>query len=186
MKNITKVLETEEEVKILLDPYRIKIWMTYAMEKKSLTVKQVADMMGEVPSKVHYHVQKLIGIGILELDYTKNINGIIAKYYKVMYLNYEISNNVQNNEYFENVSANPNLVGYNQVSKKMGKVISENSNSEYFMMLMETLSITDENAIILFDKIAELVLVHIKKEDADIDKDKIDYTFHLAILKHTK
>lgn len=45
------------------------------------TVKQIADEMGEVPAKVYYHVKKMEKIGILELVYTKEINGIIAKYY---------------------------------------------------------------------------------------------------------
>ncbi|MGF7048706.1 uncharacterized protein YdiU (UPF0061 family) [Paenibacillus sp. DS2015] len=45
------------------------------------TVKEIADLMGEVPAKVYYHAKKLISIGLLTLDHTRQINGITAKYY---------------------------------------------------------------------------------------------------------
>ncbi len=38
--------------------------------------------MGEVPAKVHYHVKKLESAGILKLQHTKEINGIVAKFYQ--------------------------------------------------------------------------------------------------------
>ena len=37
--------------------------------------------MGEVPAKIHYHVKKLEAIGVLYIKYTKQVNGITAKYY---------------------------------------------------------------------------------------------------------
>jgi hypothetical protein len=45
-------------------------------------VKEIADLMGEVPAKVHYHVKKLEKIGLLSMVSTREINGIIAKYYE--------------------------------------------------------------------------------------------------------
>lgn len=80
MAKIRKI-ETDEEIKIFSDPYRMKIINTYIKAHKPLTVKGVADLMGEVPAKVHYHVKKLIAINILKLDHTEVINGITAKYY---------------------------------------------------------------------------------------------------------
>lgn len=35
------------------------------MDEEPLTVKQLADRLGEVPSKVHYHVKELERIGVL-------------------------------------------------------------------------------------------------------------------------
>lgn len=184
MANGTKILETESEVKIILDPFRTKIWVTYIYEKESLTVKQVADILGEVPSKIHYHVQKLIGIGILELDYTKNINGIIAKYYKAKYDNYEISDNVQNNEFFDRDSTN--LVAYNHVCRKMRKNIVENKETDTFKLGTGTLSLTEETATKLLAQLRELFMIYAKKEDNDIGEEKIDFSYQIAILKHTK
>lgn len=65
-----------------MDPFRLNIVQTFYEYDKPLTVKMVSDALGEVPAKVHYHVKKLEKHGILVLVYTKEINGIIAKYYE--------------------------------------------------------------------------------------------------------
>lgn len=80
MKKV-KELKTIEEVKIFSDPYRMKILECIEKCGKPVTVKQIGIAMEEKPSKVHYHVQKLLKIDILELHHTETINGIIAKYY---------------------------------------------------------------------------------------------------------
>jgi DNA-binding transcriptional regulator GbsR (MarR family) len=46
-----------------------------------VTIKEIADEMGEVPAKVYYHAKKLESIGMIYLVSTKEINGINAKYY---------------------------------------------------------------------------------------------------------
>jgi DNA-binding transcriptional ArsR family regulator len=78
------------EVKILFEPYRRRILRVYLDSKESLTVKQVATILGEKPSKVHYHVMKLLSIGALELDRTETIKSIIAKYYKTRYVGFHM------------------------------------------------------------------------------------------------
>lgn len=81
--NEVRRIETDEEIKIFSDPYRMRIINAYIKAGEPMTVKGVADLMGEVPAKVHYHVKKLISIDILALDHTKLINGITAKYYRL-------------------------------------------------------------------------------------------------------
>lgn len=76
-----KTLTTLEEIKAFSDPYRMQIIRCFKELGEPATVKQIADEMGEVPAKVHYHVKKLEKANILELIYTKEIKGIIAKYY---------------------------------------------------------------------------------------------------------
>ena len=83
-------IETDEEIKIVSDPYRMKIISTFSRMNRPSTVKEIADNMGEVPAKVHYHVKKLLSIDLLELDHTETINGIIAKYYKLTADRFEI------------------------------------------------------------------------------------------------
>lgn len=81
--NDVRSIETDEEIKIFSDPYRMRIINAYIKAGNPMTVKGVADAMGEVPAKVHYHVKKLISIDILALDHTEVINGITAKYYRL-------------------------------------------------------------------------------------------------------
>lgn len=75
-------LKTLEEIRIYSDPYRIQILNAFNKFGRPATVKEIADTMGQVPAKVHYHVKKLESIGLLTLVDTKLINGITAKYYK--------------------------------------------------------------------------------------------------------
>lgn len=76
-----KTLTTLEEIKIFSDPYRLRIMKTFVDFGRPATVKEVADRMGEVPAKVYYHVKKLESIGLVSIDHTEVINGIVAKYY---------------------------------------------------------------------------------------------------------
>lgn len=82
--NGVRIIKTDEEVKVFTDPYRLKIIDTFYAHEGPLTVKGVADIMGEVPAKVHYHVKKLIAIELLELDHIEVVNGINAKYYQLI------------------------------------------------------------------------------------------------------
>ncbi len=77
-----RILKSPEEIKIMSDPLRMTIFKAFQHLNRPATAKQVADELSLAPAKVHYHVQKLLGIGIIELDHTEEINGIIAKFYK--------------------------------------------------------------------------------------------------------
>ena len=79
MKTLT--LKTPEEIEIYLNPFRMKIMRLMKSMDRPMTVTEIADEMGLAPAKVHYHVKKLVSIGVLALKYTKVINGIVAKYY---------------------------------------------------------------------------------------------------------
>ncbi len=74
-------LKTQNELKIISNPLRMKILKSYYSYGKAATVKQMAVYMNLVPANIHYHVKKLVEIGVLELNHTDQINGIIAKYY---------------------------------------------------------------------------------------------------------
>ncbi len=86
-----RVIKTEKELKVFNDPYRMKIIRTYQQSDDPLTVKGCADIMGEVPANVHYHVKKLLDIEILVLDHIEIINGINAKFYKLPKKSFTIS-----------------------------------------------------------------------------------------------
>jgi hypothetical protein len=48
---------------------------------KPATAKDIADFIGEPPSKVNYHVGILHKFGFIDLHHTENIKGIIAKFF---------------------------------------------------------------------------------------------------------
>lgn len=86
----TITLSTIEEIKTYSDPYRLRIITFLRNSKEEATVKEIADYLGEVPAKIHYHIKKLERAGIIELVRTKEIKGIIAKYYYLTATNYLI------------------------------------------------------------------------------------------------
>lgn len=88
-----KILTTLEEARAISDPYRFRILKCFYEFNSPATAKQVADKMGEVPAKIHYHVKKLEKAGVLQLIFTKEINGIIAKYYEPTAKSFEVSYN---------------------------------------------------------------------------------------------
>ncbi|MDP4085877.1 MAG: helix-turn-helix domain-containing protein [Bacillota bacterium] len=69
-----------EQAKIFSNDLRMKI-LDQFFDQRPRTAKQVADEMGLSPSKVHYHVRELLKVGLLFLYETKEINGILEKYY---------------------------------------------------------------------------------------------------------
>lgn len=85
-----KTLTTLEEVKGISDPFKYRILMGFYKMEKPATIKQIADSLNEVPAKVYYHVKKMESLGILKLIYTKEIRGIVAKYYEPTAAFYDI------------------------------------------------------------------------------------------------
>lgn len=83
-------LSNPKEIEIFIDPFRTRIMHLIKDNHKPMTVKEIADEMGEVPAKVYYHVKKLESINVLYLKYTKQINGIIAKYYDLKYQSFAL------------------------------------------------------------------------------------------------
>lgn len=65
--------------KLLQNALRIKIM--HALAKDAMTSKQVADLLRKTPGNVHYHIQRLYEGGLLELADTRNVSGIVEKYY---------------------------------------------------------------------------------------------------------
>jgi len=75
----TSTITDIEIAKLLLDPKRNQI-LSLA-KKDPITVKQMAEKMGELPSRLYYHVKKLEEVGFIELVETKQQGNLIEKYY---------------------------------------------------------------------------------------------------------
>ena len=80
-KNV-KYITTLKEIRVINDPYRQEIMTAISFIGEPATAKNIADFMGEPPSKVNYHVGILYKYGFIDLSHTDTINGIVAKFYK--------------------------------------------------------------------------------------------------------
>lgn len=70
------------QLKIMAHPYRLRILHDLARGK--FTVTQLAKKYGDTPAKVHHHVKKLEKAGLVKLVETREVSGILAKYYQAV------------------------------------------------------------------------------------------------------
>src|SRR5262245_52487033 len=67
-----------EQLKVLADPKRIRILEQLGEER---TTKQVAEILGEPPTRLYHHVAALERVGLIRLARTKPSRGALEKYY---------------------------------------------------------------------------------------------------------
>jgi len=82
------IIRDLEQLKVLADPFRLKL-LEQLVEQR-LTVKQLADRLGEVPAKVYYHVKELERVGLIKLVKTQEKGGILEKYYQAVAKDFRI------------------------------------------------------------------------------------------------
>jgi DNA-binding transcriptional regulator GbsR (MarR family) len=195
MKNIYEV-KTKEELKVISDPFRMSIIKTFLKSDKSMTLKDVADILGVAPSKVHYHAKKIIAYDMLILDYTKEINGIIAKYYKSAYDSYQISyDELDENIDDKFISSTEEMVHkvigefsntfVNRIkdkyevaekSKKEGKEIDIDIKGS---LVNDSLFLTEDDYKVVLNEISAIFDRYNKRTE---EKDKLEYAFLLGSI----
>lgn len=67
-----------EQIKVLADPLRLRMLEAFCQER---TTKQVAELLGEKPTKLYHHVEALERVGLIELARTRPNRGTVEKYY---------------------------------------------------------------------------------------------------------
>ncbi|WFR61730.1 helix-turn-helix domain-containing protein [Paenibacillus amylolyticus] len=167
-----KVLSTIEEIKIYSDPYRIQIMNMFNRQGRPSTVKEIADQMGEVPAKVHYHVKKLEKIGLLTIVSTREINGIIAKYYEPfsgeIHLRHEDEDN--ENSPLKQVFRSETLKLLNEMFEQSRQRFMHQAENEDRMFLSDmTLYATREEVEQLYNDIIKLCEPYTTKENQQGD-----------------
>lgn len=84
----TYVVKRLEQVKLLSDPFKLKLLEGFAMQPA--TTKQVADRMGEKAPRLYRHVDALVEEGLLTLVEEKPKRGTIERYYKTIADRFEV------------------------------------------------------------------------------------------------
>jgi len=79
MKDIYTITDLEQ-VRLLADPLRLQILEHFCQEPR--TTKQVAELLGEKPTKLYYHVEGLERVGLIKLVETRKKRGTLEKYYE--------------------------------------------------------------------------------------------------------
>lgn len=169
-----KLLNTPEEVKVFVDPFRYKIYEHYSNKGEPATVKEIADEMGEVPAKVSYHVKKMEKVGILQLVYTKEINGIVAKYYEPTAEDFEIQCSSNDGHEKKAVLAQAEQFVsdfYDDTKKIVLNEMKRHSNRKGHIYAQE-LYFTEEEMDQILENISEVFKKRKKKSKGSEDKKK--------------
>lgn len=72
-----------DQVKALAHPLRLSIVETLAASEP-MTTKQVAEKLGEKPTRLYHHVDLLEKAGLIRLTHTKQNRGTTEKYYEAI------------------------------------------------------------------------------------------------------
>lgn len=178
-----KLLSTSEEIKIYSDPYRLRILHVFRRFGKPATVKEIADELGELPAKVHYHVKKLEKIGLLSLVNTKEINGIVAKYYAVFSGEIVIGQKHIENAEIQEVVKGEQVQHLNELfdrhKNNFIKRTSEDASS--VQLFNRTLYMTEEEAKVLQQEIIRLCESYFSKRK---EKEKASYDLFSSFVRN--
>ena len=79
-KQAVKILDDLEQLRALSDPLRLRI--VEALCGPPRTTKQVADLLGEKPTRLYHHVDALESAGLVQLVHTRPKRGTLEKYYQ--------------------------------------------------------------------------------------------------------
>lgn len=181
--NEEKILSTVEEVRAYNDPYRMKILRTFYEQKKPSNVKEISDILGEVPSKVYYHIKKMEKAGLIKLVYSKEIKGIIAKYYEPTAKIFRIQN-----KYLDVASKD---VMKNEIGKAMSEIfdaekviaikggMAEENGVDYVYTQRENIYLTEKEVDELYNLIYKFLE---SKKESEEGKDK--YRAFVSLVKY--
>ena len=69
-----------EIAKSVFNPKRMRILK--CVEKKAMTVKEMSEHLNDKPSRLYYHIHKLVEQGLLEVRETKQVGHLTESYYQ--------------------------------------------------------------------------------------------------------
>jgi DNA-binding transcriptional ArsR family regulator len=81
MNEISRIEELEQ-IKVMVNPLRMRL--LEAFSHKPVTTKQVAEEIGEPPTRLYHHVNLLRRAGLIELIKTRKKRGTTEKYYRTV------------------------------------------------------------------------------------------------------
>lgn len=70
------------QLKVLADPLRVRI--LEALCRDEATTKQVAETLGEKPTKLYHHVEALERVGLIRLTRRRQNRGTLEKYFRAV------------------------------------------------------------------------------------------------------
>jgi predicted transcriptional regulator len=77
-----RTVRSLEQIRVMANPMRMRLLEAFSHEPA--TTKQVAEQVGESPTKLYHHVHALKRAGLIELVKTRKKRGTTEKYYRTV------------------------------------------------------------------------------------------------------
>lgn len=181
------VIRTEEEFKVIGDPFRMKIiHIMSGFPEQMGTSKQIADALGENSSKVSYHLKMLLKIGVIELDHIEVVNGINAKYFKLLFDSFDTQFDVATDldlDVFHHSYMGLFSGAVNTFLDELKELRFEKDKKYQGVMSYEKIWLTKEEFEAVNEYIYSIVEKHKTKELADGEAARKKFLFFSALMQ---
>jgi DNA-binding transcriptional ArsR family regulator len=142
-----------DQVKALAHPLRMRIIETLAAGDP-MTTKQVAEQLGEKPTRLYHHVDLLEKAGLIRLTHTRQNRGTTEKYYESIARQFQADADLFSDEAIEDQKG---------AMRPMIKTVFDNTASELLRLVN-----TDQPAAILEEEgLLSYVEMHLSQEQID-------------------
>ena len=142
-----------DQVKALAHPLRMRIIETLAAGDP-MTTKQVAEKLGEKPTRLYHHVDLLEKAGLIRLTHTRLNRGTTEKYYESIARQFQADADLFSDEAIEDQKG---------AMRPMIKTVFDNTASELLRLVN-----TDQPAAILEEEgLLSYVEMHLSQEQID-------------------
>ena len=148
-----------DQVKALSHPLRMRIIETLAASDP-MTTKQVADGLGEKPTRLYHHVGLLQKAGLIRLTHTQQNRGTTEKYYEPIAKQFRADADLFADESPENQKS---------AYRPMIRTIFDNTSSE-MLRLVES---NDFNEQLEEEGLLSYLEMHIPQKNVEVVRDKL-------------
>lgn len=179
MKDIYYVKDLEQ-LKVLSDPLRVKI--LWELDYGAQTGKMLSVKLNLPASKMRYHLTALEKAGLVEIERTEVINGIVQKFYRPIAKEISLEKvspiiSKQEKATMEHSLAANALEGLKRTQQLLKNRDRDNIRTDELTQYFLSVSLNDENFQIAKEKTTELI-EFMKEHDHQSDMAK---TYHVNI-----
>lgn len=103
-----RLITDAETMKALADPLRLKIMRVLGrdahIKPRIMTVKQLAEELGEPSTKLYWHIKQLLGADLVQIAELRLAGGIVEQHYRVAQANWAVNPEVPGEERLQMLS----------------------------------------------------------------------------------
>ncbi|MEE8077473.1 MAG: helix-turn-helix domain-containing protein [Pseudomonadales bacterium] len=150
-----------DQVKALAHPLRMRIIETLAASEP-MTTKQVAESLGEKPTRLYHHVALLEKAGLIRLTHTRQNRGTTEKYYEAIAREFRAGADLFSNESSDDQKS---------ALRPMIQTVFDNTTSELLRLVD-----ADQTGLLLEDEgLLSYIEMHLTQEQIDEVQQKLKY-----------